>query len=88
MTYVSSVFPDGPHPARHSKLDILVADPEGMFYSILQSYLTDFLPVQELLEGLGDPYDAYKRKVKKGEYCWHLLGAHLPHLRCSSQRTS
>ena len=26
------------------------------------------MSVLELVEGLGDPYDAYKRKVKKGAY--------------------
>ncbi|KAJ3510653.1 hypothetical protein NLJ89_g4547 [Agrocybe chaxingu] len=32
-----------------------------MFYSVLKSYLTDSV----LRDGLGDPYDHYKRKVKK-----------------------
>jgi len=60
-----SVFPDGPC-LTHDKLDIIVADAEGMLYSVFQSYLTDFLSVLELIDGLGDPYDVYKRKVKKG----------------------
>jgi hypothetical protein len=59
-------FPSGP---RLHQLDIIVADPEGMSYSALLPYLTDFVSVVELVEGLGDPDDAYKRKVKKGAHC-------------------
>jgi hypothetical protein len=42
----------------------LFADAEGMFYAVLQLHLTDFT-VLELVEGLGDPDDAYRRKLKK-----------------------
>ena len=62
---LSSVFPNGPHG---SDLDIIIADTEGMIYSIFQSYLTDFLSVLEMTEGLGDPYDVYNRKLKKGAH--------------------
>ena len=40
-----------------------------MLYSVFQSYLTDSLSVLELVDGLGDPDDVYKRKVKKGADC-------------------
>ena len=62
---LSSVFPSGPHG---SDLDIIIADTEGMIYSIFQLYLTDFVSVLEMTEGLGDPYDGYKRKLKKGAH--------------------
>ena len=62
---LSSVFPNGPHG---SDLDIIVADTEGMIYSIFQLYLTDFVSVLEMTEGLGDPYDVYNRKLKKGAH--------------------
>jgi hypothetical protein len=65
---LASLFPDGPRPS-DDQLDIIVADAEGMFYSVLHSYITDFVPVLELVEGLGDPDDVYKRKVKKGAHC-------------------
>jgi hypothetical protein len=65
---LASVFPDGPC-LTHDKSDIIVADPEGMFYSVFQSCLTDILSVLELIDGLGDPDDVYKRKIKKGTYC-------------------
>jgi hypothetical protein len=65
---LASVFPDGPC-LTYDKLDIIVADVEGMLYSVFQSYLTDFLSVLELVDGLGDPDDLYKRKVKKGAHC-------------------
>ena len=65
---LASVFPDGPC-LTHDKLDIIVADAEGMLYSVFQSYLTDFWSVLELVDGLGDPDDVYKRKVKKGADC-------------------
>ena len=60
-----SVFPNGPHG---SDLDIIIADTEGMIYSIFQLYLTDFVSVLEMTEGLGDPYDACNRKLKKGAH--------------------
>ena len=65
---LTSIFPNGPRPS-DDQLDIIVADTEGMLYSVLQSYLTDFVSVLELVEGLGDPDDVYKRKVKKGAHC-------------------
>ena len=40
-----------------------------MLYSVFQSYLTDFWSVLELVDGLGDPDDVYKRKVKKDAHC-------------------
>ena len=49
---LSSVFPNSPHG---SNLDIIIADMEGMIYSIFQLYLTDFVSVLEMTEGLGDP---------------------------------
>ena len=63
-----SIFPNGPGVS-DDQLDIIVADTEGMLYSVLQPRLTDFVSVLELVEGLGDPDDVYKRKVKKGAYC-------------------
>jgi hypothetical protein len=63
-----SIFPSGPRVS-DDQLDIIVADTEGMSYSALLPYLTDFVSVVELVEGLGDPDDAYKRKVKKGAHC-------------------
>lgn len=63
-----SIFPKAPRVS-DDQLDIVVADTEGMLYSVLQSYLTDFVSVLELVEGLGDPDDVYKRKVKKGAHC-------------------
>lgn len=62
---LASIFPSGPRLS-DERLDIIVADTEGMLYSVLQSYLTDFVSVLELIEGLGDPDDVYRRKVKKG----------------------
>ena len=50
-------------------LDIIVADADGMLYSVFPSHLTDFLSVLELIDGLGDPDDIYKGKVKKGVHC-------------------
>jgi len=44
----------------------MVADAEGMLHFVLQFYFTEFVLVLELIEGLGDPDDVYKRKVKKG----------------------
>ena len=41
----------------------------GMLYSVLQPYLTDFVSVLKLVEGLDDPDDVYKRKVNKGAHC-------------------
>jgi hypothetical protein len=64
---LASVFPDGPC-LTHNKLDIIVADVEGMLYSVFQSYLTNFLSVLELIDGLGNPDDVYKRKGKKGAH--------------------
>ncbi|KDR71453.1 hypothetical protein GALMADRAFT_253758 [Galerina marginata CBS 339.88] len=51
MKKLSFVFPHGPHKCDHLnlKLDIIVADAE----------------VLEMVDGLGDPYDVYKRWVKK-----------------------
>jgi hypothetical protein len=65
---LASAFPNGPC-LTHDKIDIIVADAEGMLYSVFPSYLTDFLSVLELIDGLGDPDDVYKRKVKKGVHC-------------------
>jgi hypothetical protein len=65
---LTSLFPNGPGLS-DDQLDIIVADVGGMFYSVLQSYITDFVSVLELVEGLGDPDDVYKRKVKKGAHC-------------------
>ena len=65
---LASVFPNSPRLS-DDQLDIIVADTEGMLYSVLQLRLTDFVSVLELIEGLGDPDDVYKRKVKKGAYC-------------------
>ena len=65
---LASIFPNGPRLS-DDQLDIIVADTEGMLYSVFQSYLTDFLSVLELVDGLGDPDDVYKRKVKKGADC-------------------
>jgi hypothetical protein len=67
MNLLASAFPDGPC-LTHDKLDIIVADAEGMLYSVFPSYLTDFFSVLELIDGLGDPDDVYKRKVKKGAH--------------------
>ena len=67
MESLTSIFPNGPCPT-HNKLDIIVADAEGMFYSVLQSDLTDFFLVLESSEGLGDPDHVYKRRVKKGAH--------------------
>ena len=69
---LASIFPDGPC-LTHDKLDIIVADPEGMLYSVFQSCLTDLLSVLGLIDGLGDPDDVYKRKVKKGAHCADIL---------------
>jgi len=44
----------------------MVADAEGVVHFVLQLYFTEFASVLELIEGLGDPDDVYKRKVKKG----------------------
>ena len=65
---LGSLFPNGPHPS-DDQLDIIIVNADGMFYSALQSYITDFMSVLELIEGLGDPDDVYKRKVKKGSHC-------------------
>lgn len=65
---LASIFPSGPRLS-DDQLDIIVADTEGTLYSVLQPYLADFVLVLELVEGLGDPDDAYKRKVKKGAHC-------------------
>jgi len=65
MQLLSSVFPNGPHG---SDLDIIIADTEGMIYSIFKLYLTDFVSVLEMTEGLGDPYDVDYRKIKKGAH--------------------
>ena len=65
---LASIFTRGPRLS-DDQLDIIVADTEGMSCSVLQPYLTDFVSVLELVEGLGDPDDAYKRKVKKGAHC-------------------
>ena len=62
---LASIFTSGPHMS-DDQLDIIVANTEGMSYSALQPYLIDFASVLELVEGLGDPDDAYKRKIKKG----------------------
>ena len=62
---LSSVFPNGPHG---SDLDIIIADTEGMIYSIFKLYLTNFVSVLEMTEGLGDPYDVDYRKIKKGAH--------------------
>ena len=62
MENLASIFPNGPC-LTHNKLDIIVANVECMFYSVFQSYFTDFFPVLELSEGLGDPDHVYKRKV-------------------------
>jgi hypothetical protein len=68
MKKLASLFPNGPRLS-DDQLDILVADAEGIFYSVLQSYIIDFVSVLELVEGLGEPDDVYKRKVKKGAHC-------------------
>ena len=68
MGSLTSIFPNGPCPT-HDKLDIIVANAEGMFYSVLQSDLTDFFSVLESSEGLGDLDHVYKRRVKKGAHC-------------------
>ena len=68
MENLASIFPNGPC-LTHNKLDIIVANVECMFYSVFQSYFTDFFPVLELSEGLGDPDHIYKRKVKEGAHC-------------------
>lgn len=81
---LSCVFPNGPHGS-YDKLDIIVADGESAFFSILQYYVTYFVSVLEMADSLGDPYGAYNRKVKKGAHCAGLLGARLSHLRHSSQ---
>jgi hypothetical protein len=65
---LTSIFLNGPCVS-DDQLDIIVADTEGMLYTIPQPYLTDFVSVLELVKGLGDPYDVYKRKVKKGAHC-------------------
>ncbi|PPR07054.1 hypothetical protein CVT26_005255 [Gymnopilus dilepis] len=44
-----AIFEHGPHAVRDSKLDILIVDTE----------------VLEMVDGLGDPYDVYNRKVNK-----------------------
>ena len=62
---LSSVFPNGPDLS-YRKLDFMVADAEGVVHFVLQLYFTEFASVLELIEGLGDPDDVYKRKVKKG----------------------
>lgn len=67
------VFPNGPHPRKNSQLDIIVADLEGMLYSILRFYPPDCPSVLEMIEGLGDPYDMCNRKLKKGAHCAGML---------------
>ena len=71
MTGISLIFLDGPHPINNEQLDIIVVDAEGMFYFV-QLYLTNASSVLEMIDGL-DPYDVYKRKVKKGAYHSDML---------------
>jgi hypothetical protein len=65
--------------------DIIVADAQGKFYSILQSYFTDLVSVLEMVEDLRDPYDVYRRKTKKGAHCAGILCFHLSQLHLSFQ---
>ena len=64
---LKSIFPNGPHRS-YDRLDIIVADAEGMLYSVFQCHLTDLLSVLELTEGLGDADYQYKRGIKKSVY--------------------
>ena len=32
-----------------------------------------------MIEGLGDPYDAYNKKVKKGAHCLYVINSQLSH---------
>ena len=44
------IFPNGPHPVNDMRLDIIVANTEGMFYSFLQLHLTDASSVLEMID--------------------------------------
>jgi len=68
MMQLTDIFPTGPSLPR-KQLDIIIADTQGMSYPVLYPYLTDFVSVLELVEGLGNPDNVYKRKVKKGAHC-------------------
>jgi len=57
----------------------MVADAEGMLHFVLQFYFTDFVSVLELIEGLSDPDDVYKRKVKKGARLLRFIDARFSH---------
>jgi len=62
-TVLSSVFPDGPSSG---VIHIMVADPEGIFYSAFPLYIADFMSVWERIEGLGDPLYFKHKKLRKG----------------------
>jgi hypothetical protein len=64
MKKVSSFFPDGLYPFNGRLLDIMMANTGGILFSILQSYLTDFVSVLKLVDNLGYLDDVYKRKDK------------------------
>ena len=64
---LASLFPNGPRLS-DDQLDIIVSNAEGMFCSVFQAFIADFVLVLELVEGLGDPDDVYKRKLKKGAH--------------------
>ena len=68
MRRLASLFPNGPRLS-DDQLDIIVSNAEGMFCSVFQAFIADFVLFLELVEGLGDPDDVYKRKVKKGTHC-------------------
>ncbi|PPQ82774.1 hypothetical protein CVT25_009269 [Psilocybe cyanescens] len=60
---LSDVFPNGPHGK--DRLDIIVADAEGMAYPIFQFCLADFMSVLEIIKGLDDPYNVYNSHIRK-----------------------
>lgn len=50
MSLLSMFFPNGPHPVNDMRLDIIVANTEGMFYSFIQLHLTDASSVLEMID--------------------------------------
>ena len=60
---LSSLFPDGPSS---SLFHIVVADLEGMLYSVSPLYITNSVSVLERVEGLGNPLYFHHKKLRKG----------------------
>lgn len=88
MKPVSKVFPEGPHPVLNEQVDIIIVTAEGMFYSFFRPYFADAASVLEMLDGLGDPFAVYNRKVKKGAYCVGILYMCSSHIHLSSGQKS